>query len=265
MTGSAAPPLLTIITVTENPNSPAFLDTARSIGDALTTDMPVEWLIVPGKAGANSPAGADILPTNNQGIYPAMNDGLTAAKGTYVWFLNGGDRLASPAALEAVLECPSSEQPDFLYADSHEFGGTVPADVRLKPARPALAWPLGMFTHHQAMIYRRMLVPDAHYPTHHDVAADYAFTIQHLQSAARTVRLPMAIADISVGGFSSQNSARGREQQHQIRCQLGGVPRFLSLTIRGMQWCSQGVRARLPWVWHRLRMERPTRSATTSY
>lgn len=245
-----ASPLLSIITVTSDCESAAFAKTAESLSTVLDRED-VEWLIVPAKPG--TAMQGTVLEPVGSGIYPAMNAGLEAASGAYLWFLNGGDRLTSPDSVAALLSTIAAEQPDFIYADSREFDDAQPDQIWAKPARAHRHWRLGMFTHHQSMVYRRDLAPMARYPTNYDVAADYGFTLIHLRAAQTVCRLPFALSDVSRGGFSTQHQDRGRVQQHQLRCQLGHVPRPLSIAIKGMQQLSQAVRRTNPTAWQRMR------------
>ncbi|MEM6903418.1 MAG: glycosyltransferase [Pseudomonadota bacterium] len=265
--GATSRPLLSIITVVERLNSAEFEQTKASIAPVICDRGAIEWLIVPGDAPieASHKSSATLtgqminmttLAPNKTGIYAAMNDGLRRACGDYVWFLNGGDCLTSRTAFEAMLRELEITRPDLLYADSREFRPDARDQYWLKPARHYRHWRLGMFTHHQAMVFRRDLLPSTAYAEHFDVAADYAFTLAQLQAAKQISRLPMALADVSLGGFSERQHDRGRQQQHLIRCQVGAVPSAASLMIKGLQRVSHQLRSKAPGAWRLLRQSK---------
>lgn len=99
-----------------------------------------------------------------RGIYAALNEGIRSASGDVLWFLNGGDRLVSPAALaEALAELEATPALDVLV------NGVWPTrdGVRLEQAvipggfRPGADTPLADAVvgrcglTHQGMLYRK--------------------------------------------------------------------------------------------------------------
>jgi glycosyltransferase len=85
--------------------------------DGDSTDGTKEWL-------ANYSANYEIktLSEPDDGIYQAMNKGLKLAQGSVVQFLNGGDILAYPRAVQDVLE--SLERGNWQWA----YGGICYVD-----------------------------------------------------------------------------------------------------------------------------------------
>ena len=250
-------PLLTIITVAKEITSPGFRDTADSLAPLLTNHSTIEWLVVPGAEhrGDGPPplwyGHGQVLPVQSDGIYAAMNAGLDHAQGQYVWFLNGGDTLTSLKTGQNMLQCLRLQQPDFLYADSVELG--LNGTDWYKPSQPHHRCQYGMFTHHQAMIYRRAVIGDERYATRFEIAADYAFTLKHLQQAKRVTHLPEALCRFQPGGLSTQQAARGRREQRAIRRALLGTPWMVDQSISLRQGLSQQCRRWAPGVWSRLR------------
>lgn len=52
----------------------------------------------------------------DHGIYDAMNKGVKAAKGEYIYFLNAGDSFYDHSVLENVNQCIKLHNPDLIYA-----------------------------------------------------------------------------------------------------------------------------------------------------
>ncbi|WP_158045839.1 glycosyltransferase family 2 protein [Skermanella pratensis] len=172
----------------------------------------------------------------DRGLYDAMNIGMAAATGDYLLFLNAGDELASPDSLErlaAVIRAHAS--PDFLYCDALER--TPRGTLLRKPARSHRTVWYGMFTHHQAMIYRRSAVADLSYDLSFKVGADYAFTISTLSRSARVARLREALIIFAPGGLSQAMASVGRRDQTRIRRQylrLSAISCFLIMVVQSL-------------------------------
>lgn len=234
-------PLLSIITVVRNdlPGLRATRDSLRAqscqrfewiVVDGASTDGTAEWLA----AHADEPAWWRSAPDG--GTYDAMNAALEHAAGHHLLFLNAGDTLPAPdtlAHLAAALD--AAPDADFLYGDALERMG----DGRTlhKPARSHRFAFYGMFTHHQAMVYRRALVAGLRYPTRFAIAADYAFTVQALARARRVVRLPQPLCVFAPNGLSQRHAALGRREQTVIRreeMRLGPLPCIAITTVQAV-------------------------------
>lgn len=241
-------PILTIITVALDLRDEEFDATARSLMPLLNQVSNVEWLVVPGIESTSSHKQAKILPPNGTGIYEAMNDGLARAQGAYVWFLNGGDELVSPESATALIEAlTTTPPPDFLYTDSVEGDW-------YKPSRPHTLAHQGMFTHHQAMIYRRTIIGEARYPSQYQIAGDYAFTLTHLAKADIIQHLPIALCHFKPGGLSSQHAKQGQREQRAIRRELLGGSVATEAWTGLRQGLSRQLRHWMPGLWARLRV-----------
>ncbi len=60
-----------------------------------------------------------ILSEPDGGIYEGMNKGINLAKGKYILFMNAGDFMASPKALDALKDACSRDEYDIIYGDTH--------------------------------------------------------------------------------------------------------------------------------------------------
>src|SRR5574344_362751 len=53
----------------------------------------------------------------DRGIYDAMNKGLRAATGDFVWFINSGDQVYDPATVENLVACIDNDT-DVVYGEN---------------------------------------------------------------------------------------------------------------------------------------------------
>lgn len=209
-------PLFSIITVTKD-NLKGFLATRESIEAQSCRNF--EWVVIDGNSsdGTKDVLPADAVSEEDLGIYDAMNKGIACAKGDYLLFLNAGDTLADMDIL-ATLARAAKGQPDFIYGDALETGGLY------KKARPYDKAGWGMFTHHQAMLYRRERIGGLRYDTGYKIAADYDFTARFLKNALSVHYIPAALCVFETGGISQRNMTLGRQEQFQARKNHGVKP-----------------------------------------
>ncbi len=102
---------LSIVTITMN--DPTNLDlTLASTVTSLTNNPDFEQIVVDGSPEANKMVLDKYrklqnfvhIHDNPAGIYAALNAGITASQGEYVWLLNSGDCLLSENALNKAIE-----------------------------------------------------------------------------------------------------------------------------------------------------------------
>lgn len=269
MTGATGAVRLAIVTVVRDDLS-GLLATRASlraqtvpaydwfVADGASTDGTAGWLARHGAEAAWWRSAPD------RGLYDAMNIALDAVADrspacSHVLFLNAGDRLADDRVLERLLPA-LADHPDFglLYGDALE----VRADGRLavKPARSHRRAALGMFTHHQAMIYRLAALAGVRFDLRHALAADYAFTLTVLNRGGPAQRLPLPVCIFAAGGRSQQDPARGRMEQAIIRRELLGLGWPVNATLWGLQWLALSLRQKIPWLYAKYRFPPNERS-----
>lgn len=223
------------------------------------------WVVVD---GASRDGSADFLATlrdeiawfrsaPDDGLYDAMNIGLAQATGTYVLFLNAGDTLAGTDTLARIATtlractAPDARMPDFVYGDALLDVGT--GESLYKPARShRLAW-YGMFTQHQAMLYRRGALGDLRFRLTYPIGADYAFTLEALARARSVRRLSFPVCIFAGGGRSEQSAGRGRHDQWRIRREVLALGPAACAAIAAVQCAAMAIRRRHPTLFARLR------------
>lgn len=219
----------------------SFTDWEWIVVDGASTDGTAAWLA----AHADEPAWWRSAP--DEGPYDAMNIGLDAATGSYVLFLNAGDTLASADVLAHI----GAPQADFIYGDALERGPG--GGLRHKPARSHRFVAYGMFTHHQAMAYRRSLIAGLRFESRFPVGADYAFTVRALSRARRVQRLGIPVCIFAPGGLSQRHAGIGRRDQTAIRRELLGIGWLPCLAITATQCCAHIIKCRSPHLYWSLR------------
>ena len=245
--------LFSIITVTRN-----NLDGLRATQDSLAIQIcrEFEWIVIDGASTDGTPewlrtTDAKWTSEPDDGIYGAMNKGLARAQGGYVLFLNAGDCFSSPDTLSRVAQRQGGEV--FIYGDALETRDRHPPAY--KRAHEPDTLPQGMFTHHQAMLYRRECIGDLRYDTSYKIAADYDFTARFLkQNEGRPVLycdFPLCLFE--AGGISQQQTDLGRREQFGIRQKLGLVNPVHNHLIALRQWGGVTLRHVSPELFWRVR------------
>lgn len=226
-----------------------------------------EWIVIDGGSHDGSLSyikdnATHYISEPDNGIYDAMNKGLAMAAGDYVLFLNAGDALAAPDTLEKIAGAAGKEKntPDFIYGDSFE---AAEGKKTYKPARAHHIMNLGMFTHHQSMLYRRAAIGDLRYDTRYTISADYDFTLRFLRSAKNILYCRRPLCLFEGGGISQQKATLGRTEQFQIRRANRTATIFENGMIYGLQSAAWAFRTHLPGLYWRLKSSRNNRSGTS--
>ena len=257
-------PTFSIITITLD-NYSGLQKTWKSIEKQSYTNF--EWLVVDGESSdgtveflrkrrsstRSTKNPVRFISQKDDGIYDAMNHGIEMAKGHYLLFLNAGDALANDKTLERIA--PHTEKKSqFIYGDAYEQRKNVEKPIA-KPARryKEMAW--GMFTHHQAMLYRRHTIRDfkLRYSLLYKVSADYDFTARFLLKAKKILYIQRPICIFELGGISQKNAALGRKEQYIIREVLDIIPVYKNLWILIVQTASWNLNTYAPWLYAALK------------
>lgn len=193
----------------------------------------------------------------DDGIYDAMNKGienLSCDKNVFVIFLNAGDCFARDDVLLTLSEIISKEDtiPDFIYGDALEL--YPPSDVYKKKAKSSNSIEDGMFTHHQAMLFRSGLLGTMTYDTDYVIAADYKLTAQYLAKSQHIVYVDDAICLFETGGLSHKQSELGRREQARIRQEIFHSGFLKNIMVTSRQRSGNFIRKSFPWLYKKLRL-----------
>jgi putative colanic acid biosynthesis glycosyltransferase len=203
----AAPVTLSIITIVRN-DLPGLTTSCASLEPIFGSD--IEHVVVDGSTESDVRDFLSLrhegrlkwISEPDEGIYDAMNKGLALASGSYVSFLNAGDRFHSPfpmTKLRALIARFRTEEisPVILGYSAEVYG-------KRKYLRPGLGREADVFTSpsHQATFYPRHFVETNRFRCDIPVGGDAEFTARAIYHSG-AVFLPEVICEFSLGGVST--------------------------------------------------------------
>lgn len=246
-------PLVSIITVTYNAGD-VLEPTMKSVAEQTFTDY--EHIIVDGNSTdatlkivskyMNPRLRVHSRP--DSGIYHGMNRGLKYAEGTYVIFLNAGDRFASPGTL-ARYAAEGGEAADIIYGDTVivDSDGNVKGKRHLDaPDRLTYkSYLQGMLICHQAFMVRRSIAPS--YSREYKLSADYDWCLGCIENSGLLRRKNLHTVTIHYleGGMSKQKKLQSLKERFiimkrrfglapTVKAHLSFVPRALGRKFRSL-------------------------------
>lgn len=245
----------TVITITYNAEK-VLERTLQSVLTQIYED--VEHLIIDGaskdktlalaeaykKASDDSGQGHKVIIKSepDEGIYDAMNKGLTQASGDYIVFMNAGDFFPQDDTLEEIAhrchlnELPSAELPAVLYGNTDivDGEGRYLHPRRLQP--PAkLTWHSfrhGMLVCHQAFYARTDIAKNIQYDMQYRYSADVDWCIRVMKEADR-LGLPLyninkVVANYTEEGATTLHHHESLRERYRVMVQhYGRVSTFL--------------------------------------
>ena len=248
-----------IVTVCLN-DLEGLMVTGEGVGKQTHPDL--EWLVID---GGSTDGTVDWLQSQNDvlwisesdsGLYDAMNKGVMRASGDYVIFMNAGDALASPEVLSDVSKLIEGSDivVDFVYGDSIDV--LDPSREFYRPARSHdLIW-LGMFTQHQAMIFRRERISEMRYNVRYALSSDYAFVAEYLspvRGEPLVFRVSWPICRFALGGLATQARLAALKEDYAIRQEVLGLSWAVASGLLIVHWIHFVTKTYLPWLFRRLR------------
>lgn len=243
---STKAPLISIITVTYNA-ADTIPTTIASVDRQTFSDY--EHLIIDGKSSdstldviSNCPSDKrKVLSERDNGIYDAMNKGISIAKGKYLIFLNSGDRFHSSRTLEQIGDTILKNGfPGVIYGQTDivdNEGNYIAARHLTAPENLTYkSFAGGMVVCHQAFIALARLAPL--YNLKYRYSADFDWCIQCLQHSRKNVLIPDTLIDYLQEGVTTRNHRASLKERFRIMSHYYGflptlarhlsfIPRYL--------------------------------------
>lgn len=229
-------PRISIITVTYQAG-PFIQRTLDSLLRQTSQDF--EYLVIDGGSGDDTLAKLSahssrinyLISEPDRGLYDAMNKGLAAATGSYVWFMNAGDTLADERLVEDLhawlVQDPDVIYGDALFVDDQGNARGLRSVVTPHSLPPNLRWQdmwLGMRVCHQSFIAKRELAPPY---LLNNLSADIDWEIKILKHAKRVLLFPRPLARYLEGGLSNQQLKRSWKDRFSVLKAHFGLPKVL--------------------------------------
>lgn len=201
------------------------------------------------------------ISESDEGIYAAMNKGISKATGDYLIFMNAGDAFVDKHVVARFSDHVLRKgEAAILYGDSIEYD--CMGNRYLKCCRSHRYVWYGMFAHHQAIFFRRRDIADLLYRQDYVVAGDYAFVAEMLARGARAQMLEFPVCLYLQGGMSTKRTGRAmafRELRH-IKRDILGMKTTSILLIELLQRFLNWLRSASPTVYYAMRgMRQPSR------
>lgn len=143
----------------------------------------------------------------DRGLYDAMNKGIAKATGTFVWFMNAGDRIYETETLQKVQDLLEIEpECDFIYGQSimiDEDGKEIGERHKIAPKVLHVNDFLnGLVVCHQSVIVRKDITPT--YNLNYIIASDYDWMIRTFESSSCRGYIDQYLSKFQISGVSSQ-------------------------------------------------------------
>lgn len=242
-------PLFSIITVCYNAAS-----TIRRTLDSVAkqTCKLFEYIVVDGRssdATGDMVRNSDIpqlrfISEKDNGIYDAMNKGLSMATGEYVIFLNAGDAFHSSDTLQILADAAMNNdfpgiiygQTDIVDNEGHRLGDR---HLRAPEILTLDSFKNGMVVCHQAFVALRKITQL--FDLQYRYSSDYDWCIRCLQHSRQNVYVDKVIIDYLNEGLTTHNRSRSLRERFRIMCYYYGT---LPTIVRHLRFLPRFIKRR---------------------
>ncbi len=169
-----------------------------------------------------------LISEKDSGIYNAMNKGIRAAKGDFLFFLNAQDTLYSEHVFAKVVDAfNSANRPYLVFGDVFFTNKTyIPHSQLLQTPNEVKSYKNAGYNDpaicHQAIFYhRRLFEAIGNYNENYKIYADYDFNIRAFHYAQnRYVYIPEIISNFDLGGVSTIINPKYQKIQAEENAEL---------------------------------------------
>lgn len=258
-------PFFSVVTVGFN-NYDELLLTYESVRKQSCKDF--EWIVIDGASKDNTVAFLRTIKMDNfsylsekdKSHFDAMNKGISRSTGVFIVFLNSGDCFDDENTLQLVKakydQAADRDIIDFIYGDSKEQD--VTGNIFYRKSRKFWRRKIGMFTHHQAMFYRRSVLFDngIYYNLGYPMSGDYEFTLNVIKHSRSVLYVPESLCIFLQGGFTENRWLEGIKQANDIRIQYFKMNKLVLFSIYSYQYLLHVFRFKFTSVYNFLRFTR---------
>ena len=227
-------PKLTVITIVYN----NVRDIERTMLSVLNqTYENLEYIIIDGKSTDGTLGQiqkyqdriATLVSEPDNGIYDAMNKGLSLATGDYVLFMNSGDEIYEPETVARIFD--TAPDADIYYGETEMFNQQWQSQGQRRHQAPEnfnwRSFQYGMSVSHQAIYIRRSLAEP--FDNRYKLSSDIDWIIKAAKKARKIVNTHLYVAKYMVGGMSKAKHRQSLLERFEIFTKhYGLVPNILN-------------------------------------
>ncbi len=184
----------------------------------------------------------------DDGIYDAMNKGISLATGDWLVFMGSDDYLAHPGVIQECIDqflcdrlsrvtTPVLIYGDVVYSNGYHFKSAFDSRILLHNT-----------IHHQAALYSRSLFDHFRYDVAFDMIADYELNLLIYLREYPTLSIGKTISICQVDGGSSGLANRRRNIQELDAIRRRYVPFVIHLCMSAVVHTKTFVRLIKPWA-----------------
>jgi len=221
-------PKLSIITIVYN----NVRDVERTILSVLNQTYPnIEYIVIDGLSADGTidmiekykARISKFISEPDEGIYDAMDKGLSVATGDYILFMNSGDELYADDTVANVFA--AADDADIYYGETEMINTLGESLGQRRHKAPAqFTWrdfKYGMSISHQAIYIKRSLAEI--YNRNYQLSADIDWIIRAAKKAKKIVNVNQYVAKYLVGGISKAKHRLSLEERFMIMKQHYGL------------------------------------------
>lgn len=231
MSQSAKPPLISAVLTVYN-KAPFLPDTIRSLRRQAEDEREVEYIFVDDASSdgsveiieslmADAPHVRIIENQDNRGPSIRLNQGATAAAGSYLYFLDGDD-IATRGAMSGMLRLLKQEQADFIYgrtvkqapAGVDRLALSADTDAPHQVSRRPLETVLGGGFVRMALMCRRDIFKAAGGADEHIFVQDESLPLRLAARAGRLIDWQAEVIAMPPAVAGAEKVSRNQDQLH---------------------------------------------------
>jgi len=152
----------------------------------------------------------------DNGIYDAMNKGVSISKGHYLYFLNSGDIFYNNNVLQQISLIIQSNKADIYYSDALFDFGEKQIIVKFPEILDFDFWYQRSLNHQNTIISKKALSELNGYSDKYSLSSDFKFFLNAFLFNAKFIKVESIIAIYDANGISSTNIDLIRDEHKQI-------------------------------------------------
>jgi glycosyltransferase involved in cell wall biosynthesis len=216
-------PLISIIIVTYNAQG-TIEECIKSI---LSQSKCYELIVIDGLSTDNTVCILEkykkdinyFISEKDQGIYHAMNKGIDACNGEFIYFIGSDDVFYSEDTINKIKNSLQNNRPDLILGNIKYYNG-----LTIKPRFNSLLV-LHNSIHHQGTFYNRKLFEEFRFDENYRIIADYELNLRCYinKSSLKIIKTDLIIALCSKEGLSHSSSNLFLKETNEIRSKYFNV------------------------------------------